>query len=67
MAKGSRYEMPGNPKASKANHVEVQRGPIVAHQPTMQTKSHQDFAYEEREMMDGRYDGMCLKMHTPKE
>ncbi len=66
MAKNSRYDFPGNPKAHKENMVEVQKGPIKAHQPTMQTKSHQDFAYEERVMMDERYDGMCLKMHKPK-
>ncbi len=66
MAKSSRYEMPRNPKAHKEHEVEVQKGPIVAHQPTMQTKTHRDFAKEEIEMMRERRDGQMLKMHKPK-
>lgn len=62
----SRYEMPGNPKAHKENNIEVQRGPMFAHQPTMQTKTHRDFSAEEVEMMDQRRDGQMLKMHKPK-
>lgn len=67
MAKGSRYEMPGNPKAHKENSVEVQKGPIEANQLTMQTKTHRQFAKEEVDMMDERRDGQMLKMHKPKE
>jgi hypothetical protein len=68
MAKSSRYEMPaGTPKAHKEHDVEVQRGPMMAHVPTMQTKSHRDFADEERDMMASRRDGQVLKMHKPKE
>ena len=64
----SRYDMPkGNPKAHKEHGVEVQKGPIVAHQPTMQTKTHREFAAEEVKMMDERRDGQFLKMHKPKE
>jgi hypothetical protein len=66
MAKASRYEISGNPKAHKENSVEVQKGPIDAHQPTMQTKTHRQFCGEEIEMMNERYDGQCLKMHKPK-
>jgi hypothetical protein len=66
MAKGSRYEMPGNPKAHKEHDIEVQRGPIIDNQLTMQTKTHRQFAAEEVEMMDGRRDGQMLKMHKPR-
>jgi len=58
--------MPGNPKAHKEHGVEVQKGPIVAHQPTMQTKTHREFAREEVDMMNDRRDGQFLKMHKPK-
>ena len=66
MSKNSRYDFPGNPKAHKEHGVEVQRGPIVANQKTMQTKTHKEFAREEVKMMDGRRDGQMLKLHKPK-
>jgi hypothetical protein len=67
MSKSSKYEMPGNPKAHKEHGVEVQKGPIIANQLTMQTKTHRQFAAEEVEMMNGRRDGQMLKLHKPKE
>jgi hypothetical protein len=66
MAKSSRYEMAGNPKAHKEHGVEVQKGPIEANQLTMQTKTHREFAKEESEMMNERRDGQMLRMYKPK-
>lgn len=63
----SRYEMPGNPKASKAHGVEVQKGQIMPNQKTMQTKTHREFASEEVQMMADRRDGQMLKGHIPKQ
>jgi hypothetical protein len=58
--------MPGNPKASKAHGVEVQKGAIMPNQKTMQTKTHKEFAAEEVKMMNARRDGQMLKGNTPK-
>ena len=46
--------------------IEVQNGPIVAHQPTMKTKLRNEVEREDARDRAGRRDGMILKLHEPK-
>lgn len=51
---------------AKENKVEVQKGPIVAHQPTMKSMSRPEIDREDAARHAVGRSGMNLKLHTPK-
>jgi len=52
---------------AKANKVEVQRGPIVADQRTMKHSTRPEIDRQDASDRAGRWDGMTLKLHMPKQ
>lgn len=46
--------------------VPVQKGPIVADQRTMKHSTRAEITMEDYENRRERFDGMTLKLHTPK-
>jgi hypothetical protein len=53
-------------KEAKANKVSVQKGPIVAHQPTMKSMTRPEIDVEDGARHAVGRSGMNLKMMTPK-
>ena len=54
-------------KAYKENKVQVQKGPVVAHQPTMKSMTRAEVDRQDAEHAALRRDGMILKLHMPKQ
>lgn len=54
-------------KAHKENKIEVQRGPIVAHQRTMKSMTRPEIDAEDAARHAVGRSGMNLKLHKPKQ
>lgn len=52
---------------AKANKVEVQKGEIKAHTPTMKTMTRKEATREDNQNYAGRRDGQICKLHVPKQ
>jgi hypothetical protein len=53
-------------KEAKANRVEIQKGKVVAHQPTMKSMSRSEVDREDAERHAVGRSGMNLTLHVPK-
>ena len=54
-------------KAHKENKVEVQKGPIKAHMPTMKSMTRPEIDAEDAARHAVGRSGMNLKLHMPKQ
>ena len=54
------------PKSSKANGVDVQRGPIKAHQPTMKHMTEVQQVKEDADNRQLRWSGRTATLKEPK-
>ena len=52
---------------AKANKVEVQKGELKAHTPTLKTATRQQTTKEDNKGYALRRDGMISKLHIPKQ
>jgi len=52
---------------AKANKVEVQKGELKAHTPTMKTATRAETTREDMKNYAERRDGQICKLHMPKQ